>query len=307
MFRNSIFQSNTFRLKLFQSTHFNPPFKNQSEVVYDISAYSNPTGGPLEISYGDYIEPISIYFSQGLANSSGLNLQDTEINDGFPMGQSYLPLTVNPEHMTRSSSAQSFLAAAASRPNIQVITSALATRLLFAPTKEGATPVVTGVEYSDVNGNLQEVTATKEVVLSDGAFGTPQLLMVSGIGPEKELAAQNIPVRVDLEAVGQNMWDHLFFGPVYEVTPNITTFSQFNANETLLLQDLMQYKNNQGELTGAISSMSAYQRVPSDILNTITGGEQLEALDPNWPHIQYEVIVCSFPSVLIPRTDIYWP
>ena len=293
-------------MKLFQSTHFTPPFKNESEVVYNIDAYSNPTGGPLEISYGDYIEPISIYFSEGFANASGPNLKETEINDGFPMGQAYLPLTVNPKNMTRSSSAQSFLAAAEGRPNIQVITSALATRLLFAPTKEGATPVVTGVEYSDVNGNLQEVTATKEVVLSAGAFGSPQLLMVSGIGPAKELAAQNIPVRVDLEAVGQNMWDHLFFGPFYEVTPNITTFTQFNTNETLFLQDMMQYKNNQGELTGAISSMSAYQRVPSDVLKTITGGEQLEALDPSWPHIQYEVIVCFCPSVLIFRTDIYW-
>jgi len=277
-----------------KSTHFNPPFQNQSEVVFDINAYSS-TGGPLEISYGGYIEPISIYFSQGLANSSGPNLQETEINNGFPIGQSYLPLTVNPEHMTRSSSAQSFLAAAASRPNIQVITSALATRLLFAPTKQGDTPVVTGVEYSDVNGNLQEVTATKEVVLSAGAFGSPQLLMVSGIGPATELAAHNIPVVVDLEAVGQNMWDHLFYGPFYEVTPNITTFSQFNSNETLFLEDLIQYKNNQGELSGAISSMSAYQRVPSDVLKTIPGGEKLEALDPTWPHIQYEVIAGGSP------------
>ncbi|KAF9567995.1 alcohol oxidase [Agrocybe pediades] len=279
-----------------KSTHFTPPFKNQSEVVFDITAYENPTGGPLELSYGGYIEPISIYFSQGLANTSGPNLQEGEINDGFPMGQAYLPLTVDPTHMTRSSSSASFLAVAAQRKNLQVITSALATRLLFAPTTPAnPTPVVTGVEYSDVNGKLQQATATREVVLSAGTFGSPQLLMVSGIGPKKDLTAQNIPIRVQNEAVGQNMWDHLFFGPIYEVTENITTFNQFNANQTLFLKYLMQWRNNQGELSGAISSMSAYERIPSDVLANIPGGDQLEALDPTWPHIQLEVIAGGGP------------
>ncbi|KAF8815763.1 alcohol oxidase [Phlegmacium glaucopus] len=279
-----------------KSTEFHPPLANQSEIVFDITAYENPSGGPLQISYGGYVEPISIYFSQGLANSSGANLQERDINAGFPLGQAYLPLTIDPTHMTRSSSAASFLAVAANRPNLQVITSALATRLLFAPIPHaGATPVVCGVQYSDVNGNLQQVTAKREVILSAGAFGSPQLLMVSGIGPAQELQTHNIPVVVDNAAVGQNMWDHLFFGPIYEVTENITTFSQFNANETLFLQDLMQYKNNMGELSGAISSMSAYERVPSDVLAQIPGGDVLEALDPTWPHIQLEVIAGGSP------------
>jgi choline dehydrogenase len=284
-----------------KSTQFHPPFANQSEVVFDISAYENPSGGPLQISYGGYVEPISIYFSQGLANVSGANLENHDINAGFPLGQAYLPLTVNPEHMTRSSSAASFLAVAANRPNLQVITSALATRLLFAPTKHaGATPVVAGVEYSDVNGNLQHVTAEREVILSAGTFGSSQLLMVSGIGPAKELQAQNIPVVVHNEAIGQNMWDHIFFGPVYEVTDKITTFSQFNANKTLFLQDMMQYRNNMGELSGAISSMSGYERVPSEVLAKIPGGDQLEALDPTWPHIQLEIIAGGGPPTREP-------
>ncbi|KIK51446.1 hypothetical protein GYMLUDRAFT_64819 [Collybiopsis luxurians FD-317 M1] len=277
-----------------KSTHFTPPNANQSEVVYDASAYSNSSGSPLQISYGNYIEPISVYFSEGLANTSITGLQEVEINDGTSIGQSYLPLTVDPTHDTRSSSATSFLAAAINRPNLKVITSALATRILFS--QSYGTPTATGVQYIDTTTNkTNTVSANKEVILSAGAFGSPQLLMVSGIGPSSELTAHKIPVLVDLPGVGQNMTDHLFFAPIYEVTPNITTYNQFATNQSLYLQYLMQFKNNQGELTGAISSMSGYQRVPNSVLQSITGGQQLSALDPEWPHIQYEVIAFGTP------------
>jgi len=114
--------------------------------------------------------------------------------------------------------------------------------------------------------------------------------MVSGIGPADELSQFDIPVLVDLPGVGQNLTDHLFFGPIYQVTDNITTYNQFNANETLFLEYMMQYKNNQGELSGAISSMSGYQRIPDDVLATFPEGAELSALDASWPHVQYEVI-----------------
>ncbi|TFK36191.1 hypothetical protein BDQ12DRAFT_686983 [Crucibulum laeve] len=278
-----------------KSVNFTAPAADQSFIVYDEAAYSNPTGGPLHLSYGGYIEPISIYFTEGLANTSGLNLQPGEINDGFPLGQAYLPVTVNPTHMTRDSSSTSFLSVASSRSNLQVITSALATRLLFDPNQN---TTVTGVEYRDATGALQTVSANKEVVLSAGAFGSPQLLMVSGIGPAAQLSSFNIPVRADLKGVGQNMTDHLFFGPVYEVTDNITTFNQFGNNATLYNEYLQQYQQNKGELTGVISSMSGYQRIDDSILAGL-GAQALSALDPTWPHIQYEIIASG--STPVPR------
>jgi choline dehydrogenase-like flavoprotein len=60
-----------------------------------------------------------------------------------------------------------------------------------------------------VNGRVQRVEASKEVILSGGAINSPQLLMLSGIGPAEHLREKGIHVQVDLPGVGQNLQDHL--------------------------------------------------------------------------------------------------
>jgi len=86
------------------------------------------------------------------------------------------------------------------RPNLKVITDALATRVLFDGDR------ATGVEIAR-NGLLEEVGAAGEVIVAAGAYNSPQLLMLSGIGPADELAALQISVRHDLP-VGIGLQDH---------------------------------------------------------------------------------------------------
>jgi choline dehydrogenase len=100
----------------------------------------------------------------------------------------------------RCSAAVAFLHPALSRPNLKVVTDALATRILF----DGAR--ARGVEIVR-HGELQEFHAEMEVILSAGAYNSPQLLMLSGIGPAADLAQLMIPVRVDLP-VGEGLQDH---------------------------------------------------------------------------------------------------
>lgn len=83
---------------------------------------------------------------------------------------------------------------------------------------------------------------------------------------------------VELDSVGQNMTDHLFLSPVYKVTNNITTFGHFGSNALLLAEGFVQYKLGEGKLTGAISSMSTFKRVPDDVLSSI-GATELECQD----------------------------
>ena len=85
-----------------------------------------------------------------------------------------------------------------------------------------------------VESNLIPYTikATKEVILSAGAFQSPQLLMVSGVGPAQQLQQFNIPIVVDSPGVGQNMQDHIFFGPSYRV--NLVTLTKV-ANDPIYL------------------------------------------------------------------------
>ena len=101
----------------------------------------------------------------------------------------------------RHSAAKGYLTPHLARPNLQVITEAHATRILF----EGRRAV--GVEYRQ-GGRLHEVRALREVLLSAGALLSPQLLMLSGVGPAEELQRHGIGVVHELPGVGQHLHDH---------------------------------------------------------------------------------------------------
>ncbi|PCH39400.1 GMC oxidoreductase [Wolfiporia cocos MD-104 SS10] len=92
-----------------------------------------------------------------------------------------------------------------SRPNLTVITHAQVTRILFAGGR--ARPRAVGVRYESRSGEQFEVKARKEVVVCAGALHTPQILMLSGVGPANHLNVHNIPVVADLP-VGSNLMDH---------------------------------------------------------------------------------------------------
>ncbi|MEW2401852.1 GMC family oxidoreductase N-terminal domain-containing protein [Streptomyces sp. NPDC046862] len=90
-----------------------------------------------------------------------------------------------------------------SRPNLTIVTGAFARRVVFDGTR------ATGVVYRK-DGSDHTVSATREVVLSAGAINTPQLLMLSGIGPTAHLREHGIDVIADVPGVGENLQDHLF-------------------------------------------------------------------------------------------------
>jgi choline dehydrogenase len=117
----------------------------------------------------------------------------------------------------RFSSADGYLVSAKARANLTVRTGAQATRVLF----DGGRAV--GVEYRR-DGMTTRATARHEVVLSGGAVNTPQLLMLSGIGPKAQLEKHGIPVLVDAPEVGENLRDHLLSGLIVE-TAGDTLFS----------------------------------------------------------------------------------
>ena len=101
----------------------------------------------------------------------------------------------------RHSAAKGYLTPHLARSNLQVITGAHATRILFDGTR------AVGVEYRQ-GGALKQVRAGREVLLSAGALLSPQLLMLSGVGPAAHLQQHGIPVLHDLPGVGQHLHDH---------------------------------------------------------------------------------------------------
>lgn len=101
----------------------------------------------------------------------------------------------------RHSAAKGYLTPHLARSNLQVVTGAHATRILFEGTR------AVGVEYRQ-GGALKQVRAGREVLLSAGALLSPQLLMLSGVGPAAHLQQHGIPVLHDLPGVGQHLHDH---------------------------------------------------------------------------------------------------
>jgi choline dehydrogenase len=119
-----------------------------------------------------------------------------EIEEGFARGE----ITVDARGR-RASASRAYLGPVLGRSNLKIVTGALVTKLLIG---NGS---ATGIEYRHGGGTIQ-VRAAREVILSGGAFNSPQLLMLSGIGPADELHALGIDVRVDLPGVGRNLSEH---------------------------------------------------------------------------------------------------
>ena len=110
----------------------------------------------------------------------------------------------------RCSAAKGYITPNRDRPNLHVVTRARTTRILM----EGVRAI--GVEYRDSTGATKQVLAAREVLLSAGALQSPQVLMLSGIGPAHTLRTHGIPVVLDAPGVGRNLQDHIDVVHSYE-------------------------------------------------------------------------------------------
>jgi choline dehydrogenase len=155
-------------------------------------------GGPVHVARLRDTNPATHAFVQA-AVEVGLEFVE-DVNDPVREGVGYTPVTQR--NGRRWSAADAYLHPATRRPNLTVLTGAHARRVLF----EGASAV--GVEYLK-NGAVHVARATSEVILSGGAVNSPQLLMLSGIGPADHLRALGIEVVHDLPGVGRNLQDHI--------------------------------------------------------------------------------------------------
>lgn len=126
------------------------------------------------------------------------------------------------KHGRRQSTWVAFLEPYADRANLQIETYALASRILIK--KRLLSNVAYGVEYYK-NGTKITAKASKEVILSAGVIGSPQILTLSGVGPKEDLDRLNIPLVKDLP-VGKHLKDHLTFYGLIISTNVSTTYDQ---------------------------------------------------------------------------------
>jgi choline dehydrogenase len=154
--------------------------------------------GPLHITDRLYTHPLSDQFVESAMAAGLSHNQDFNGHQQAGVGR----YQVTQKDGKRCSSAVAFLHPLADRPNLTIITKAKVRRILFEGTR------AVGVEYQ-IDHQVDQAMASTEVLLSAGAIGSPQLLLLSGIGPAEELAQHDIPVVMDVPGVGKNLQDHL--------------------------------------------------------------------------------------------------
>lgn len=175
-----------------------PYFRKCENYEPGTDAEHHGRGGPLNVSDCRYTNPLSLAFIEAATQAGHKVTADFNGAQQEGVGR-YRVYQKNGE---RHSNAEAYLRPAEARPNLTVITGAHVCRVLFEGTR------AVGLRYY-AKGTFTDVLAKREVILAAGSIGSPQLLLLSGIGPKAELQKHAIAPVHELPGVGENLQDHL--------------------------------------------------------------------------------------------------
>ncbi|MBL4682416.1 MAG: GMC family oxidoreductase N-terminal domain-containing protein [Pseudomonadales bacterium] len=180
-----------------------------------------------------------------------------EFNRGDNFGNAYFQM--NQKKGVRWSATKAFLRPVQSRKNLTVITHAMVHKLILNDNQ-----TVTGVSVS-IKGQTKTIfEINKEVILSAGSIGSPQILQLSGIGPEALLKSKQIDIKHKLPGVGENLQDHLQVRTIYKVSNTVTLNERYRTllGRAKMGLEYMMYKT--GPLTMPPSQLGAFAKSDPD-------------------------------------------
>jgi choline dehydrogenase len=220
-----------------------PYFLRSEDNVRGASEFHG-TGGPLRVEEQRSPRPVDRRLIAATAAAGIPAVPDVNgpEQDGVSMFQ------VTQRGGRRWSAADAFLRPALGRQNLEVVTGATVTGLELAADR------VSGVRYTDRRGRDQ-LAGAGEVVLCAGSIGTPQILMLSGIGPAEHLGSVGIGVRHDLPGVGGNLQDHPFVTMIYEISDHNTLYG---ADRPKPLAEWVLRRT--GKLSSTVAEVCAFTR-----------------------------------------------
>jgi choline dehydrogenase-like flavoprotein len=176
------------------------PYFKKSECHEDGESEFHGGSGPLQVTRQQGMSPVSEAFVDAISETCGVpRIED--FNGASQEGASTYQMTCRDRQ--RSSTAIAFLHPALARSNLSLVSGATVASLVVEKGR------VCGVRYSVKGGEAVEARVDREVILSAGVIGSPQILLLSGIGPADELRALGVDSVCDLPGVGKNLHDHL--------------------------------------------------------------------------------------------------
>jgi choline dehydrogenase len=239
------------------------------------------TDGPVQVIYPNYASALGTYVELGL-NESGMSPIDG-FESGRLIGSGYALATINFDTNTRDSSETAYLQPALVNENnlLTMYPETMAKRVIFDDNM-----TATGVQVN-TEGLTYILQAKREVILSAGSFQSPQLLMVSGIGPRAKLQPHGIRQRVNLTGVGENMWDHILFGPSFHVNVQTTGSTQ---DPTVMEQAVLDFnQRGSGPLTNPGVDVFGWEKVPAAFSRNFSAQARadLAAFPDDWPDYEW--------------------
>jgi choline dehydrogenase len=199
------------------------PYFRKSEGSWRGESEFHGASGPLTVSKH---EPDKYVYPRLIATAQTLGFPHLDDFHGAEQ-EGFSTPDFNVHQGRRASTSQRYLQPALSRPNLIVATNALATRVLLQNSR------AIGVEYLR-EGHRESANAEREVILSGGTFNSPQLLLLSGIGPADELREVGIEPLLDLPGVGRNLQDHASIAMVYDASGPFTFDKELRLDRMLL-------------------------------------------------------------------------
>ena len=270
-----------------KSVHYtapNIPYPNstneQDPTVFSV------LGGPLQVSFGKYDDPFASWAQKGLQAIGQAAINGFQSGD--LIGSAYAAATVDPRDSTRSSSESSFLRSVCEMTTIKVYNNTIAGKIQFV--EDTATGVAVSSEVGSRPETIQyTLSARKEIIVSAGVFYSPQILMLSGIGPRRILQSVSIPVLKDLPGVGQNLWDQPWYGTSFRV--DILTGSAGLNNPSLAAAAIESYLDSaSGPLSVSGVGVLGFEKLPEMLRSTLSIATQQALNDTfpaDWPDIEF--------------------
>ena len=283
-----------------KSVTFTPPDMSlrsaNSTPKYDAEAAAGGNKGPLSVTFSNYAQAFGTWATKGFQQIGIPEIRG--FLSGELIGQSVSTFATNATTMQRDSSETSFLAQGLKNPTLKVHPLTLAKQILFDANKKA-----TGVRV-DTLGASYVLSASKEVILTAGVFGSPQLLMVSGVGPAATLQGLEIPVVADRPAVGQGMQDHLFYDITYRVN-GITLTALANSPAFAAEQAKLYNDEAAGLYTSSGTDVLAWEKIPSSLRQNWSNKTKtaLAAYPADWPEVEY----ISISAYLGDMQDLRYP
>jgi len=211
--------------------------------------------GPLNVTYPRHVSDINRRFLDA-AKANGIKLIDDY--NGAEQEGAFL-YQVTQRNGERCSAAKAFLTPNLSRRNLHVITRATVNRVLL----EGERAI--GIEYQH-DGRTKTVMAHREVVLAAGAFGSPAILLLSGVGPGDELRSMGVPLVHHLPGVGRNLQDHIDYVQSWRAPDDIESFGVSLRGISKVVRAIFEWKKHRtGLITSPYAEAGAFLRSSPEI------------------------------------------